>query len=104
MGGYRTKKARRIAKKGVATAVATPVKVAGRRGPQARPEATTLTHELDQPQRDDREEQEQQGAETEFLPLSQTILGRNSNHMAALGLSLHMRHHAHHHPLLANYI
>jgi hemerythrin-like domain-containing protein len=42
--------------------------------------------------------------ETEFLPLSQTILGRNSNHMAALGLSLHMRHHAHHHPLLANYI
>ena len=30
--------------------------------------------------------------EQEFLPLSQTILGRNSNHMAALGLSLHMRH------------
>lgn len=30
--------------------------------------------------------------ETELLPLSQTILGRNSNHMAALGLSLHMRH------------
>lgn len=30
--------------------------------------------------------------EAEFLPLSQTILGRNSNHMAALGLSLHMRH------------
>lgn len=27
-----------------------------------------------------------------FLPMSQTILGRNSNHMAALGLSLHMRH------------
>ena len=27
-----------------------------------------------------------------FLPLAQTILGRNSNHMAALGLSLHMRH------------
>jgi hemerythrin-like domain-containing protein len=27
-----------------------------------------------------------------FLPLSQTILGRNSNHMAALGLSMHMRH------------
>jgi len=26
-----------------------------------------------------------------FLPLSQTILGRNSNHMAALGLSLHIR-------------
>lgn len=30
--------------------------------------------------------------ETEFLPLSQTILARNSNHMAALGLSLHTRH------------
>lgn len=30
--------------------------------------------------------------ENEFLPLSETILGRNSNHMAALGLSLHMRH------------
>ncbi len=30
--------------------------------------------------------------ETQFLPLSQTILGRNANHMAALGLSLHMRH------------
>lgn len=30
--------------------------------------------------------------ETEFLPLSQTILGRNGNHMAALGLSLHLRH------------
>ena len=30
--------------------------------------------------------------EQEFLPLSQTILGRNSHHMAALGLSLHMRH------------
>jgi hemerythrin-like domain-containing protein len=30
--------------------------------------------------------------EAEFLPLSQTILGRNSRHMAALGLSLHMRH------------
>jgi hemerythrin-like domain-containing protein len=27
-----------------------------------------------------------------FLPLAQTILGRDSNHMAALGLSLHMRH------------
>ena len=27
-----------------------------------------------------------------FLPLSQTILGRNASHMAALGLSLHMRH------------
>ena len=30
--------------------------------------------------------------EAEFLPLSQEILGRNSNHMAALGMSLHMRH------------
>ena len=27
-----------------------------------------------------------------FLPLSQTILGRNSNHLAALGVSMHMRH------------
>ena len=27
-----------------------------------------------------------------FLPLSQTILGRNSNHLAALGMSMHMRH------------
>ncbi len=27
-----------------------------------------------------------------FLPLSQTILGRNANHMASLGLSLHLRH------------
>ena len=30
--------------------------------------------------------------EQEFLPLAQAILGRNGNHMAALGLSLHMRH------------
>jgi len=30
--------------------------------------------------------------EKEFLPLAQTILGRNSNHMAALGMSLHIRH------------
>lgn len=30
--------------------------------------------------------------EKEFLPLSQAILGRDANHMAALGLSLHMRH------------
>ena len=30
--------------------------------------------------------------ETEFLPLAEEILGRNSNHMAALGLSLHLRH------------
>lgn len=30
--------------------------------------------------------------EAEFLPLAETILRRNSNHLAALGLSLHMRH------------
>lgn len=30
--------------------------------------------------------------ESLFLPLSETILSRNSNHMAALGLSLHVRH------------
>jgi len=30
--------------------------------------------------------------EKQFLPLAEQILGRNSNHMAALGLSLHMRH------------
>lgn len=30
--------------------------------------------------------------ERQFLPLAEQILGRNSNHMAALGLSLHMRH------------
>jgi hemerythrin-like domain-containing protein len=30
--------------------------------------------------------------EEEFLPLADTILGRDGNHMAALGLSLHMRH------------
>lgn len=30
--------------------------------------------------------------EKEFLPLSQTILGRDGNHLAALGLSLHLRH------------
>lgn len=29
--------------------------------------------------------------EREFLPLSETILGRDGNHLAALGLSLHMR-------------
>lgn len=29
--------------------------------------------------------------EQHFLPLSQAILGRNGNHMAALGISLHMR-------------
>lgn len=30
--------------------------------------------------------------EAVFLPLSQTILGRDRNHMAALGVALHMRH------------
>lgn len=30
--------------------------------------------------------------ETQLLPLADTILGRHGNHMAALGLSLHMRH------------
>lgn len=30
--------------------------------------------------------------EREFLPLSEIILGRNSNHMKALGISLHLRH------------
>lgn len=30
--------------------------------------------------------------EAEFLPLCETILGRNGDHMAALGLSLHLRH------------
>jgi len=30
--------------------------------------------------------------ESEFLPLSQAILGRDDRHLAALGLSLHMRH------------
>lgn len=30
--------------------------------------------------------------EIEYLPLSQAILGRNASHLAALGLSLHMRH------------
>lgn len=30
--------------------------------------------------------------ETDFLPLAHKILGRNSDHMAALGLSIHMRH------------
>lgn len=30
--------------------------------------------------------------ESVFLPLCQSILGRNGSHMAALGLSLHMRH------------
>ncbi len=30
--------------------------------------------------------------EAEFLPLSETILGRDDHQMAALGLALHMRH------------
>lgn len=30
--------------------------------------------------------------EAEFLPLAHAILSRDSNHMAALGLSLHVRH------------
>ncbi|MBU3723932.1 MAG: hemerythrin domain-containing protein [Burkholderiaceae bacterium] len=30
--------------------------------------------------------------ETEFLPLSEKILGRNSDKMMALGMALHMRH------------
>lgn len=30
--------------------------------------------------------------EVYFLPMAQTILGRNSDHMAALGLALHTRH------------
>jgi hemerythrin-like domain-containing protein len=30
--------------------------------------------------------------EQKFLPLAERILSRNSNHMAALGLSLHMHH------------
>lgn len=29
--------------------------------------------------------------ESQFLPLAQSILGRNSDHMAALGLSMHLR-------------
>ncbi|MBE7416905.1 MAG: hemerythrin domain-containing protein [Ideonella sp.] len=30
--------------------------------------------------------------EDAFLPLAQTILGRNQNHLAALGMSMHLRH------------
>lgn len=30
--------------------------------------------------------------EQQFLPLAETILARNGNHMAALGLALHIRH------------
>ena len=33
--------------------------------------------------------------EAQFLPLAQCILGRNRHHMAALGLSLHIRHASH---------
>jgi hemerythrin-like domain-containing protein len=33
--------------------------------------------------------------EDKFLPLSEIILSRDSNHMAALGLSMHMRHTPH---------
>ena len=29
--------------------------------------------------------------EQSFLPLSKTILGRNGDHLAALGVSMHMR-------------
>lgn len=39
--------------------------------------------------------------EGEFLPLAERILGRNDNHMAALGMSLHMRHL---HPRVIGYI
>lgn len=30
--------------------------------------------------------------ESEFLPLAETVLGRNDKHLSALGLSLHLRH------------
>jgi Hemerythrin HHE cation binding domain len=30
--------------------------------------------------------------EQQFLPFAEALLGRNGNHMAALGLSLHLRH------------
>jgi hypothetical protein len=36
--------------------------------------------------------QHAQTEERDFLPMSLEILGRNGNHMAALGLALHMRH------------
>jgi hypothetical protein len=38
--------------------------------------------------------------EREFLPLAAEILGRDSAHLAALGMSLHMRHA----PYVAGYI
>ncbi|MEO7854221.1 MAG: hemerythrin domain-containing protein [Rubrivivax sp.] len=33
-----------------------------------------------------------QDEEARFLPLAKSILGRDANHMAALGMSLHLRH------------
>jgi hypothetical protein len=36
--------------------------------------------------------QHAQTEERDFLPLARDILGRNGNHMAALGLALHLRH------------
>jgi hypothetical protein len=36
--------------------------------------------------------QHAQTEERDFLPMAQEILGRNDNHMAALGLEIHMRH------------
>ena len=36
--------------------------------------------------------QHAQGEERIFLPAAQVILGRDGNHMAALGISLHLRH------------
>lgn len=36
--------------------------------------------------------QHAQFEEQQFLPLAETILGRNGNHMAALGMALHIRH------------
>ena len=38
--------------------------------------------------------QHAQTEERDFLPLAREILGRNGNHMAALGLALHLRHRA----------
>jgi len=38
--------------------------------------------------------------EVVFLPLSERILSRNGDHMAALGLALHLRHA----PLVVGYI
>jgi hemerythrin-like domain-containing protein len=37
-------------------------------------------------------EQHARMEERDFLPLAREILGRDGNHMAALGMSLHMRH------------